>query len=565
MSLILFYNSMTKSGAIGKMTAENFETTHVFPKASFGSWTHVVEIKPVGLMVGKERKKIFFYNKDTRGGAIGILEEATLTTVRVFEEKSFGTWTHITAVGNNLFFYDQNSGAAAIASTEVEKVKFKIPDGKLEQGTPILNPHHLETLAKEAKWAQPSKVVEANQTNYSAEDHAFTTVLTYAQGSFGTWTHLVTCGQHLFFYNKNSGAGSLGKLEDGVLTTIKDYEKGSFGTWSHVVGHGSMLFFYNNFDRSASIWEASDSGVNKVRSMAKESFGYWSHIVAVDSLFTLTQSNLGGVGGSKTLYENGCSLFFYNIKAKNGAIGQIQNNEFVTRKTIAPGKFGQWTTIAGSTADSDFGARLSIFREGTKIKILSGDGTFTEVDVSDEKLTKEQQEDVINKGLATLFDLIDLNWDEIKKGNVKAEDIGGALYGAITGSIVGLFDPFIGKTFIGKLAKLILVDTAKNAGRFYGAAVDELVALLSGKKDASVAQIVGTLATIQFIAVYVPGAPALVADGWSLTVEIGKQLGDTAEAAINEIGSVAEAVAGAVIKAAEGAYKAAKEIVDWVF
>ena len=564
MSLILFYNSMTKKGAIGKMTGENFETTHVFPEASFGSWTHVVEIKPAGLGVGKERKKIFFYNKDTRGGAIGILEETTLTTVRIFEEKSFGTWTHITAVGHWLFFYDQNSGAGAIASTEVEKVKLKIPDGKLEQVTPILNPQ-IEELGKEIKWAEPFAVSKAIQAGHSTEDQAFTTLTTYNQGSFGTWTHVVACGQYLFFYNENSGAGSLGKLENGVLATVKDYEKNSFGTWSNIVGHGSILFFYNNIDLSASIWEVSDSGVIKVRSMAKGSFGYWSHIVAVDSLFTLTGSNSGAAGEIKTFYENGCSLFFYNIKAKNGAIGQIQNNEFETQNTIAPGKFGQWTAVVDSTAESDLGARFSIFREGTKIKVLSGDGTLTEVDVSDEKLTAEQQEEMIDKGLATLFDLIDLNWDEIKKGNVKAEDMGGALYGAITGSIVGLFDPFIGKTFIGKLAKLVLVDTAKQAGRFYGAAVDELIALLSGKKDATVAQIVGTLATIHFIAAYAPGAPALVADGWSLTVEIGKRLGDTAEAAINEIGSVTEAVAGAVIKAAEGAYKAAKEIVDWIF
>ena len=561
MSLILFYNSMTKKAAIGKMTGENFETTHVFPEASFGSWTHVVEIKPVGLMVGKERKKIFFYNQDTRSGAIGILEETTLTTVRVFEENSFGTWTHVTAVGNHLFFYDQNS----IASTEVEKVKFNIPDGKLEQGTPILKPQHIEALATQVKSAQLNEAAQATQTNHAADDQAFTTLTSYPQGRFGTWTHLVACGHHLFFYNKNSGAGSLAKLEDGMLTAVKEYEKGSFGTWTHVVGQGATLFFYNNLDRSATIWKVSNSEVNKVSSMTKESFGYWSHIAAVDSLFTLAKQGLGVVGGNKTLYENGCSLFFYNIKAKNGAIGHIQNNTFETRQTIAPGQFGQWTTIAGSTADSDLGARLSIFREGTKIKVLSGDGTFTEADVSDEKLTDEQQEDVLNKAMATLFDLIDLNWDEIKKGKVKAEDIGGALYGALTGSIVGLFDPFIGKTFIGKLARILLVDTAKNAGRFYGAAVDELIALLSGKSEATVAQIVGTLATIQFIAVYVPGAPALVADGWALTVEIGKRLGDTAESAINEIGNVAAAAVGVAGKVAEGTYKTAKKIADWLF
>lgn len=565
MSLILFYNSMTKKGAIGKMTGENLQTTHVFPDASFGSWTHVVEIKSFGLTVGKERKKIFFYNQDTRGGAIGILEETTLTTVRVFEENSFDTWTHITAVGNHLFFYDQNSGAAATASIEVEKVELKVLDGTLKQGSPILKPQYIEALATQVKSAQSSEAVKTNQTNHSTEDQAFTTVATYAQGRFGTWTHLVACGQHLFFYNKNSGAGSLAKLEDGALTAVKEYEKGTFGTWSHVVGQGATLFFYNDLDRSASIWKVSDSGISKVSSMAKESFGYWSHIVAVDSLFTLAKQGLGVVGGNKTLYENGCSLFFYNIKAKNGAIGHIQNNTFETRKTIAPGQFGQWTTIAGSTADSDLGARLSIFREGTKIKVLSGDGKFTEADVTDEKLTNEQQEDVLNKALATLFDLIDLNWDEVKKGHVKAEDIGGALYGALTGSIVGLFDPFIGKTFIGKLARMLLVDTAKNAGRFYGAAVDELIALLSGKSEATVAQIVGTLATIQFIAVYAPGAPALVADGWALTIEIGNRLGGTAESAINEIGKVAAAAVGVVGKVAEGTYKTAKKITDWLF
>ena len=76
----------------------------------------------------------------------------------------------------------------------------------------------------------------------------------------------------------------------------------------------------------------------------------------------------------------------------------------------------------------------------------------------------------------------------------------------------------------------------------------------------NLAQIVGTLATIQFIALYIPGLPVAGTDGWALTKEIGKRLGDATEDAINTISGVVGDAGGMIVDAAEDAYEFVEDV-----
>ncbi len=313
MSLTLFYNMYSRGAAIGDVTHETVSTTKIFANGDFGVWTHIVEIESNNLLTAAldNKKKIFFYNMHTHGGALGFLESTTFTTTTVFPEGSFGTWTHIAAIGQLIFFYDKNSGAGAIATTDDTK------------GIVIIK--------------------------------------SYNQGSFGTWTHIVDSGPYLFFYNKNNKAGSIGKLSKEGLNTVKDFGNGSFSTWTHIVGAMPYLLFYNKDNGAGSVGKLSDVGLTAIKDFPNGTFGQWTHLITGVSLIKQTKNketvpvkpfpelpvdpNLPGL-----IEPNGAAILAYNSVSGAGALGHLSNDGFKIVHTFESGSFGYWTSISDTSA-----------------------------------------------------------------------------------------------------------------------------------------------------------------------------------------------------------------------
>jgi hypothetical protein len=313
MSLTLFYNMYSRGAAIGDVTDETVSTTKIFANGDFGVWTHIVEIESNNLLTAAldNKKKLFFYNMYTRSGAFGFLESTTFTTITVFPEGSFGTWTHIAAVGQLIFFYDKNSGAGAIATTDDTK--------------------------------------------------GIVTIKSYGQGSFGTWTHIVDSGPYLFFYNKNNRAGSIGKLSKEGLNTVKDFGNGSFGTWTHIAGATPYLLFYNKDNGAGSVGKLSDEGLTAIKDFPSGTFGQWTHLITGVSLIKQTK-NKGAVPVNpfpgmpvdpnlpSLIEPNGAAILAYNSVSGAGALGHLSNDGFKIVHTFDSGSFGYWTSISDTSA-----------------------------------------------------------------------------------------------------------------------------------------------------------------------------------------------------------------------
>jgi hypothetical protein len=242
-------------------------------------------------------------------------------------------------------------------------------------------------------------------------------------------------------------------------------------------------------------------------------------------------------------------------------LGQLSDDSFKKVKTFGPGEFGRWTSISNTTVTADPLAQYTLTRSPSGLRITSLGGDYTDIDISSEKLTPEQQKEILNTLDRELWDFLGENWEEIKKGNIKAADIGGVTFGIVGALIADVFVPGLGQTILGEILKKGSVQH----GRFYGAAVDTLIDQIKHIDQVNLAHIVGTLGTIHIIALYLPWMPITGTDGWSLTVEIGKKLGETTEDAINTIGGIVGDVTGSVIKVAEDAYEVARGIWDSIF
>jgi hypothetical protein len=58
-----------------------------------------------------------------------------------------------------------------------------------------------------------------------------------AAGTFGEWTHIVSDGKFLLFYNRQTRAGATALIDSGaVLREQHEMAAGTFGEWTHIVG-----------------------------------------------------------------------------------------------------------------------------------------------------------------------------------------------------------------------------------------------------------------------------------------------------------------------------------------
>lgn len=194
-----------------------------------------------------------------------------------------------------------------------------------------------------------------------------------------------------------------------------------------------------------------------------------------------------------------------------------------------------------------------IERSGSAIKITSKSGESTKIEIGDTKLTPEQRDTALEKTWDGVKEFFQKHWEEIESGEIKAADIGGAIYGITATVITLIFIPFTGGV-LGKIIAEPFIWAAKQKGRYWGASVDEMLNIIKGESDLNKQQIAGVLATVTVLAYYLPGPAAVIqlggVDAWNLTVDVGKKIGGTAADAVEEIvsvvGDIGEAVGGAI-------------------
>lgn len=110
---ILFYNKTTGAGALG------FDPSwFALGPGSFGkNWTHVASAPTVD---GED--VLLFYDADYKAGALGRLSSFGFRTVATYDPGTFGTWTHLIGYSKGFFFYDRQSGSAALAAIDNERI-----------------------------------------------------------------------------------------------------------------------------------------------------------------------------------------------------------------------------------------------------------------------------------------------------------------------------------------------------------------------------------------------------------------------------------------------------------
>lgn len=136
--------------------------------------------------------------------------------------------------------------------------------------------------------------------------------------------------------------------------------------------------------------------------------------------------------------------------------------------------------------------------------------------------------------------------------DISAAKAGAAIYGAASAAAVAAtLGPAAALPFVGPAA----VKLGSNVGEFYGSIVDDFARIIKGEDQASVSEVVGTMAVLFFTQISPIVAQAdfvrfLGADGWTLTRELGKKVGSGLEAAIegggSVIGDIGDAIGDAV-------------------
>lgn len=186
----------------------------------------------------------------------------------------------------------------------------------------------------------------------------------------------------------------------------------------------------------------------------------------------------------------------------------------------------------------------TVERMGSTITIKKQSGESTSIEIGNNKLTPEQQENALNKAWDGIKQFLQEHAEDIKSGNIKAVDIGGAVYG-ITATVIAMyFFPFTAIGPLGKIIALPFIELASQKGRYWGASVDELVKILKGESDLKIQELAGVLATVYITATYLPIAELGGVDAWNLTVAVGKKLGGATADFLEEIPIVGDVLEG---------------------
>lgn len=250
---VLFYNANNGKGAIGLLDQGKFRTVSLLDDFQTG-WTHIVSVPHhIPNSLGDFGSVVLFYNALTGAGALKFSP-----TIRTYTNGAFAIgWTHITPDSSGMLFYNAISGEGAIA-------------------IPIFVSKSSTDSNSGSTW------------NFLLVDD-ISTVKYYKSGEFSqNWTHIEPADFGIIFYNAADGSGATGKLiprtgrpdEARGFETDEKYPSGYFGKqWSHCVTFGNSIFFYNKNTGEAVIMKKNDK-IDVVRRYPENSFAQeWTHIV----------------------------------------------------------------------------------------------------------------------------------------------------------------------------------------------------------------------------------------------------------------------------------------------
>jgi len=117
--------------------------------------------------------------------------------------------------------------------------------------------------------------------------------------AFGGWSHVVSGGSDLFFYQDSTGAAALGKLDAaGNCSLTRVFRPFTFGLgWTHIVYHKGYYFFYNQWNGTAAVGAFESGLFHQYNSWNSFSTG-WTKIVSTSNgiLFYNATSGSGAVG-----------------------------------------------------------------------------------------------------------------------------------------------------------------------------------------------------------------------------------------------------------------------------
>ena len=203
-------------------------------------------------------------------------------------------------------------------------------------------------------------------------------------------------------------------------------------------------------------------------------------------------------------------------------------------------------------------------RTATAIRISNKAGELTEFELKNAPITDEQRGEILDKAWEAIRQFVKDKFEDLKAGKVTAADVGGALFGSVAGAILAVLAPFAA---LGPLAEVLaapFVGLAANRGRYFGAIVDELVAILKGESELTQRDVLGVLGTTAVVATYfVPFAQLVPLGGttaWKLTVGVGKWVGGAVEDAVDELVDALPFLAPVV----EGVGGAAEDVVEFI-
>ncbi|WP_370185614.1 hypothetical protein [Rhodococcus wratislaviensis] len=200
-----------------------------------------------------------------------------------------------------------------------------------------------------------------------------------------------------------------------------------------------------------------------------------------------------------------------------------------------------WTSrwMSGTTSDLVGGYQLT---EGDSALVIAHpDGMQSHVQVLADRLTPQQRDQVLEKMKEDILKYFSENKEKIISGNIKAADIGGAVYGIGWLAVLAIVQPLaVVEGLIRAISGVGPGNLAVNTGEYYGKIVDAAIGILKGESQHTISTAIGTMGALYFTCVSpLAGAVRFFGgDGWSFTEKVGKEIGGALEDTIDAIGSV---------------------------
>jgi hypothetical protein len=194
----------------------------------------------------------------------------------------------------------------------------------------------------------------------------------------------------------------------------------------------------------------------------------------------------------------------------------------------------------------DLGDGYQLTSTKSKIVIVSPGGRQSSVDVSTDRMSPDQRDQVVAKMITDTVQFFIKNREKIANGRMKGADVGAAVYGIGWLAVMAICPPIRAiETLTQTIFGAGLGDLAVNTGEYLGSIADEAVAVLKGESKQRTSEIIGTMSCLFFIGFVPSGAGIVVffgADGWTFTKKVGEAIGGVLDDMVDEIGGAIDDV-----------------------